>query len=196
MGGCWPQGRIGGSASCRASRVAPSVDSMMVMIGAGLAAAGLYGAAAALEQRQAERVPEESAGKLSLLAQLARNPLWLLGFAAQFAGFAVHAVALRSGPLATVQMLIATELIVAVLLVQAWSGRRPSPGSSAAALTVVAGIAVFLLLTTPSGHVRGPVHSMPPLTPVAAIALGITAAVLILAGLRAAGRRRAVLLAV
>src|SRR5262249_33572699 len=124
------------------------------------------------------------------------NPLWLLGFAAQFAGFGVHAVALRSGPLATVQMLIATELIVAVLLVQVWSGRKPTPASSAAALTVVAGISAFLLLTTPRGHAHSAIHGMPRLTPVAAIVLGVAAAVLLLAGLRAAGQRRAILLAV
>src|SRR5215469_8646957 len=168
---------------------------MMVMIGAGLAAAGLYGAAAALEQRQAERVPEESAGKLSLLGQLARNPLWLLGFAAQFAGFALHAVALRSGPLDTVQMLIAAELIVAVMLVQIWSGRKLSPTSSAAALAVVAGIAAFLFLTTPSGHAHSQGHGMPRLTLVAALVLGGAAGALLLAGLRAAGHRRAIFLA-
>src|SRR3954447_10601184 len=103
--GC-TQGRIGGLASCRRSRFASSVDGVTGMIVTSLAAAGLYGAAAALEQRQAERAPEESAGKFTLLVHLARNPLWLLGFAAQFGGFAVHAAALRSGPLDTVQMLI------------------------------------------------------------------------------------------
>jgi hypothetical protein len=168
---------------------------MMVMIVTGLAAAGLYGAAAALEQRQAERVPDESAGKLALLGHLARNPLWLLGFAAQFAGFGVHAVALRSGPLDTVQMLVAAELIVAIVLVQIWSGRKLNPTSSAAALTVVAGITAFLFLTTPGGHAHGQGHGMPRLSLVAAVVLGAAAMALVLAGLRAAGHRRAILLA-
>jgi drug/metabolite transporter (DMT)-like permease len=168
---------------------------MTGMIVTSLAAAGLYGAAAAVEQRQAERAPEESAGRFTLLVHLARNPLWLLGFAAQFGGFAVHAAALRSGPLATVQMLIATELIVAVLLVQFWSGRKPSVPSAAAALTVVAGIAAFLFLTTPPGHGHRLGHGLPSLTLLAALLLGGSAAALVLAGLRAAGCRRAVLLA-
>jgi len=168
---------------------------MMVMIVTGLAAAGLYGAAAALEQRQAERVPDESAGKLALLGHLARNPLWLLGFAAQFAGFGVHAVALRSGPLDTVQMLVAAELIVAIVLVQIWSGRKLNPTSSAAALAVVAGITAFLFLTTPGGHAHGQGHGMPRLSLVAAVVLGAAAMALVLAGLRAAGHRRAILLA-
>ncbi len=168
---------------------------MTGMIVTSLVAAGLYGAAAALEQRQAERAPEQSAGKLTLLVHLARNPLWLLGFAAQFGGFAVHAAALRSGPLDTVQMLIATELIVAVLLVQFRSGRKPSPSSAAAALTVVAGIAMFLFLTAPRGHGHGAEHVLPHLTLLAALLLGGSAAILALAGLRAAGCRRAILLA-
>src|SRR5260370_38576319 len=133
-----------------------SVVVMMVMIVTALVAAVLYGVGAAVEQRQAAAAPDDSAGKPRLLVQLARNPLWLLVLATQFGGFATHAVALRSGPLALVQMLITGELIVAVLLVRAWSGRKLSRTSWAAALTVVAGIATFLALTTaghgPAGH--------------------------------------------
>ena len=74
------------------------------MIVSALAAAALYGAGAAIEQRQAAAAPQSAAGRPRLLLLLARQPLWLAGIAAQIAGFAAHAVALRSGPLATVQM--------------------------------------------------------------------------------------------
>jgi len=148
----------------------------MVMIAAALAAAVLYGAGAAVEQRQAAAAPESSAGRPRLLLLLARQPLWLLGIAVQIGGFAAHAVALRSGPLATVQMLVSAELVVAVVIVRIWSGRPLGRASWAAALTVVAAVAAFLALTSSGhGHAAGqPDH----------------------AGLRAAGRRRAVLLAV
>ena len=53
----------------------------MVMIVTALAAAVLYGAGAAVEQRQAAAAPESSAGRPRLLFLLARNPLWLLGIA-------------------------------------------------------------------------------------------------------------------
>ena len=168
------------------------------MIVSALAAAALYGAGAAIEQRQAAAAPRSAAGRPRLLLLLARQPLWLAGIAAQIGGFAAHAVALRSGPLATVQMLVAGELVVAVVIVRFWSGRPLSKASWAAALTVVAAIAAFLVLTSPAG--RGHAGGLPqhPLGGAAALgaagggAGGVTSAV---AGLRAEGRRRAVLLA-
>src|ERR1700749_961610 len=114
-----------GAGRCSAS----SVMYMIVMIVSALAAAALYGAGAAIEQRQASAAPQSAAGRPRLLLLLARQPLWLLGIAAQIGGFAAHAVALRSGPLATVQMLVAGELVVAVVFVRVWSGRPLSPAS-------------------------------------------------------------------
>src|SRR4051812_10659664 len=109
----------------------------MVMIASALLAAICYGVGAAVEQRQAGGVPEKAAGRPRLLVLLAQQPLWLAGIGAQFWGFAAHAVALRYGPLTMVQMVVAGELIVAVLLVRRWS-RRPLSGRSwAAAVTVV-----------------------------------------------------------
>jgi len=167
-----------------------------VIIATALAAAVLYGAGAAVEQRQAAAAPQSSAGRPGLLVMLARQPLWLLGIAAQVGGFAAHAVALRSGPLATVQMLVSAELIVAVVIVRAWSGRPLSRASWAAALTVVGAVAAFLALTSAGhGHAAGkPDYIMAAGLGAAATGAGALAAAAV--GLRAAGRRRAVLLAV
>ena len=178
--------------------IASSVVIVMVMITAALVAAVLYGAGAAAEQRQAAEAPQSSAGKPRLLLLLARKPLWLLGIVAQVGGFAAHAVALRSGHLATVQMLVATELVVAVVIVRVWSGRPLSRGAWAAALTVVAAIAAFLAVTSDHGH--GPVHfaSQPDYLMAAALGTIVTgsgALAALAAGLRAAGKNRAVLLA-
>lgn len=177
------------------------------MIVTALISAVLYGTGAAVEQRQAAAAPDRAAGRPRLLATLARQPLWLLGMAAQVAGFGAHAVALRFGPLTIVQMLVASELIVAIVVVRIWSRRPLSRGSWAAALTVVAGIVTFLALASPSGH--GDDLAEPAAGAVAALgitrlgamglaatAAGAAAAAFALAGLRAAGRRRAVLLAV
>lgn len=168
---------------------------MTLMMVSALFSAVLYGVGAAVEQRQAAAAPEESAGKPRLLAVLARQPIWLLGIAAQFAGFAAHAVALRFGPLAVVQMVMAGELIVAVLLARRWSGRRLSRSSWFAALVVMAGIASFAALTAQAagGQVAGvPRHR----TLIAVAVLGIGSTALAGTGLKAAGRRRAVLLSV
>jgi drug/metabolite transporter (DMT)-like permease len=182
--------------------IASSVVVMMVMIAAALAAAALYGAGAATEQRQAAKAPRSSAGRPRLLLQLARQPLWLLGILIQIAGFAAHAVALRSGPLATVQMLVAGELVVAVVMVRIWSGRPLSRGTWGAALTVVAAIAVFLAVTSSgrgNGHDLAHAAGQPGYlmaTGLGAAVSGGCALVAAVMGLRATGRGRAVLLAV
>ena len=175
---------------------APSVVPVMMMIAAALAAAVLYGAGAAVEQRQAAAAPESSAGRPRLLFLLARQPLWLLGIAVQIGGFAAHAVALRSGPLATVQMLVSAELIVAVVIVRIWSGRPLGRACWAAALTVVAAVAAFLELASPGhGHAAGQA-GYAAAAGLGAAATGAGALAAAVAGLRAAGRRRAVFLAV
>jgi drug/metabolite transporter (DMT)-like permease len=176
--------------------ITPSVVSVIMIIVASLAAAVLYGAGAAVQQRQAAAVPQAAAGRPRLLFLLAHQPLWLLGFALQTGGFAAHVAALRSGSLATVQMLMSAELVVAVVIVRVWSRRPLSRASWAAALTVVAGIAVFLALASPGrGHVAGHLdYSVAAGLGAAATGAGALAAAAV--GLRAAGRRRAVLLAV
>ena len=173
-----------------------SVVFVILMIVTALAAAVLYGVGAAVQQRQAAAVPESAAGRPRMLFLLGRQPLWLLGIAVQTAGFAAHGVALRSGRLATVQMLVSAELVVAVVILRIWSRRPLSRGSWGAALTVVAAIAAFLALTSP-GHDHAAAH--PNYAVAAGLGAAITGAGALAAaavGLRAAGRRRAVLLAV
>jgi drug/metabolite transporter (DMT)-like permease len=168
----------------------------MVMIVTALAAAVLYGAGAAVEQRQAAAAPESSAGRPRLLLLLVRQPLWLLGITAQVGGFAAHAVALRSGPLATVQMLVAGELIVAVIIVRVWSGRPLSRASWAAALTVALAVAVFLAVTAPGHHHPAGHPDYNVAAAVGAALSGGSALVAAAFGLRATGRSRGLLLAV
>jgi len=184
----------------------------MVMIVSALLAAILYGVGAAVEQRQAAGVPETAAGRPRLLVMLARQPLWLAGIGAQIWGFAAHAVALRYGPLAVVQMIVAGELIVAVVLVRRWAGRPLSGRSWAAAVTVVLGIITFLALAGPSGkrhHLANAAVTGQAVANdawrqgravLAAVLLAAAALVLLAVGLGvpgtgASGRRRAVLLA-
>jgi drug/metabolite transporter (DMT)-like permease len=148
-----------------------------------------------MEQRQAAAAPQSSAGRLRLVFLLARQPLWLAGIAMQAGGLAAHAVALRSGPLAAVQVLMSAELIVAVVIMRIWSGRRLSRGSWAAALTVIAAVAAFLLAVSPGhDHAAGQPHAVA--AALGAATTGFAALAAAAAGLHAAGRRRAVLLAV
>jgi hypothetical protein len=169
-----------------------------------LLAAVLYGIGAAFEQHQAAGAPDSSAGRLRLIGLLIRQPAWLLGIGAQVGGFAAHAIALRSGPLAIVQMVVAAELIVSVAIVRVRS-RRPLPRSAwAAGAVVVAGIAAFLALTS-CGSSGGPGHGSAGAglsaaglraAGLGAAAAGGAAIAAAAVGLSAAGRRRALLLAV
>ena len=165
----------------------------MVMIATALAAAVLYGAGAAVEQRQAALAPQSAAGRPRLLVRLVKQPLWLMGFAAQVGGFAAHAAALRNGSLASVQMLMATELVVAILVVRLWSGQPLGRASWAAALTVVAAIALFLAATATVQHHAPPRHEHA--AALGAAVSGVAALAAAACGLREAGTRRAVLLA-
>ena len=164
----------------------------MTAIFAALIAAMLYGTGAALQQHQAAAAPDTSAGRPSLLLLLLRRPWWLLGFVGEFGGFVIHAVALHAGPLTVVQMLTASSLIFSVATVRVWSGRRLGWVTWAACLAVVAGIGAFVALTSPGLSVG---HALPRHTGLAALCLGASAAPFAAAGLAAAGRRRAILLA-
>lgn len=168
---------------------------VMVMIMAALIAAVCYGTGAAVQQRQAAAAPRSSAGRPRLLLLLARQPLWLAGIAVQIGGFAAHAFALRSGPLAAVQMIMSAELVIAVVIVRVWSGRPLSRASWTAAFAVVAAIAAFTALTS-AGSGRAAAHPGSAMAAVGAAATSAGALAAAALGLRAAGRHRAVLLAV
>ena len=160
-----------------------------------LGAAVLYGAGAALQQRQAAAAPSQAAGRPRLLLLLARRPWWLLGMAAELGGFAAHAIALRTGSLTIVQMLVASSLLFSVATVRVWSGRRLGWTAWAAVLAIIAGLASFVAVASPaSGHAGVAPGSGP--AGLAAGCLAACAVPLAVVGLAASGRRRAVVLAV
>jgi hypothetical protein len=157
-----------------------------------LTAAVLYGTGAALQQRQAAAAPSQTAGRPRLLLLLMRRPWWLLGIGVELGGLVTHAVALRTGPLTIVQMLVASSLLFSVATVRLWSGRRLRWTAWAAVLAVIAGIASFVALAPPARVVPG----VPGHAGLAAACLAVCAVPLAAAGLAAAGSSRAALLAV
>ena len=98
-------------------------------------------------------------GAARLLLLLARRPWWLLGIGVELGGFAAHAVALRTGPLTIVQMLVASSLLFSVATVRLWSGRRLGWTAWAAVLAVIAGIASFVALASPASNGGAPAGS-------------------------------------
>ena len=184
----------GGPAGCGVTGWLPGGVPVTALVWA-LTAAVLYGTGAALQQRQAAAAPSQAAGRPRLLLLLVQRPWWLLGISVEFGGFATHAMALRTGPLTVVQMLVASSLLFSVATARLWSGRRLGWTTWAAVLAVIAGIASFVALASPAGGDAG-APGVPGHAGLAAACLATCAVPLAAAGLAAAGGRRAVLLAV
>jgi drug/metabolite transporter (DMT)-like permease len=90
-----------------------------------------------------------------LVFRLARNPVWVLGFASMLAGFALQLAALRFGPLALVQPILAVELpfvfVYLAVLAALRHARRVQLRDWLAVVGMSAGISVFLRAAAPSG---------------------------------------------
>ena len=88
---------------------------------------------------------------VGLVFRLARQPVWLLGMASMILGFVFQISALRFGPLALVQPILALELLF-VFGHMAVIGRvKVRRRDWLAAVAMSAGIGLFLRLASPSG---------------------------------------------
>jgi drug/metabolite transporter (DMT)-like permease len=76
--------------------------------------------------------------------QLVRSRLWLAGCAANICGSLVQAAALHIGTVATVQLVLVTQLIFALPLGTLWYQRWPRSWDWLAGLAICAGLALFL----------------------------------------------------
>src|SRR5262249_57554327 len=95
--------------------------------------------------------PKQEAGRIApllpvvgLMHRLVRNPLWLAGWLTNLFGFMAQAAALHLSSVALVQPLMVSQLLFSMPLASAWARRRPLARDWAAALTISAGLAVFL----------------------------------------------------
>jgi drug/metabolite transporter (DMT)-like permease len=156
-----------------------------------LVSALLFALGSVLQQRAGAEAPAPGASS-GLLLRLARRPVWLAGIGADALGFVAQAAALGVGRLAVVQPLLVTSVVFALPLGARLSRQSVRPRDGAAALAVVAGLAVFLTLTRPSGG-----RSEAPLSGwvIAGAACLIACAPLAVLGRRGSPPRRAALLA-
>jgi drug/metabolite transporter (DMT)-like permease len=118
---------------------------MLVAVVSALAAALLYAVASVMQQRAAARAPLDEALKLSLLGRLARSRLWLVGIAADVAGYVMQFLALQHGSLVLVQPLLVCGLLFALPLGAGLRGARLNGIDWAAAVAVCAGLLLFLV---------------------------------------------------
>lgn len=103
-----------------------------------------------VQHHAVELAPPQVAGAWALLAHLARRPLWLLGQAMGTVALVGHALALHFGPLALVQPLVISGIVLAVPVRAAISRRLPARTEVMAVLLAAAGLATFLIASAPS----------------------------------------------
>jgi hypothetical protein len=132
---------------------------ILAAAGAALAAACCYAVAATLQHRAAGRVPVARTLDPRLLGRLVRRPLWMGGIGADVVGTGLHGTALALGPLALVQPLLVTGLIVAVPLEAATNRRRPSRRELGGVVAAGAGLATFVVVADPRPGPIPPAHA-------------------------------------
>jgi drug/metabolite transporter (DMT)-like permease len=116
-----------------------------------LAAALFFAVGTVLQQKAAAGASDEQARRAGFLLRLARQPLWLAGIAVDGLGFVCQAAALGVGRLVVVQPLLAVTIVFALPLGAAIAGQRIESRQMAGALAVTGGLAVFLVVSEPSG---------------------------------------------
>jgi drug/metabolite transporter (DMT)-like permease len=115
-------------------------------------AASFCTATASVCQRFGARRYERAGFDVWLVFRLARQPVWLLGLASMILGFVFQISALRFGPLALVQPILALELLFVFAYMAIISRRvKVRRRDWLAAVAMSAGIGLFLRLASPSG---------------------------------------------
>jgi drug/metabolite transporter (DMT)-like permease len=162
---------------------------MLDAILAAVSAGALFAVAAALQHRSAGLVTAAGRGQAGQRPGFAprtlRHPLWITGALASLAGFGLHAVALRDGPLTLVQPLLITGVIFALPLRQILEHRRPRYAELGWAAALALGLAVFIVISTPADGASQPADLGPAVICLAVFALSIPGCCV--AGRRATG---------
>ena len=118
-------------------------------------AASFFTATSSVCQRLGARTVTVTGFDPWLVFRLARQPVWLLGFSSMLVGFGLQVVALRYGPLALVQPILATELLFVFAYLAVVTAmrqhRRVQVRDWLAAVAMSGGISLFLGAAAPSG---------------------------------------------
>lgn len=103
-----------------------------------------------VQHQAAEHAPASVTGTWALLRHLVRRPLWLLGQVLGTAALVLHALALHYGPIALVQPVVISGIVIAVPVRAAIARRLPGRREVVAVLIASAGLATFLVVSSPS----------------------------------------------
>ncbi|MEV0609844.1 DMT family transporter [Polymorphospora rubra] len=156
-------------------------------------AASCFALSSALHQKAAKQQPRGNPLNPGLLIRLARNRLWLTGWIPDTTGTILQVAALRLGPLAVVQPVMASGLFNAVLTEAALTRRKIAGRDLFAVATGMLGLAGFLVLADVQHGTTNPNPGR--WTPVTVMA-GLTLAVCLLAATRLTDTGRGVALGI
>lgn len=115
-----------------------------------LASAATFSVSTSVQHKVTELAPESGGGFVSLVLHLLGRPMWLLAQSLAVTGLALHALALHSGPIAVVQPVVISGIVLVVPLRAALSRRLPSLLELRAVAVVAIGLAIFLVASHPS----------------------------------------------
>lgn len=126
---------------------------MVVTVALALGAALFLAVGFVVQQRVAAQEPPDERLSFLLLIKLAQRPLWLGGVATMAVGQVLGATALKSGSLALVEPVIATNLLFALPLAAIWSRQRLGVREWVGGLLLIAGLVAFVVAGDPRrGH--------------------------------------------
>lgn len=128
-----------------------------------------------VQHQAAEAAPPSVTGTWGLLRHLARRPLWLMGQALGTVALVLHALALHYGPIALVQPIVISGIVLAVPVRAAISRKLPGGREVAAVLLAAAGLAVFLVVSDPSAGRRAGLGPLPLLMVLGCLAVALAA---------------------
>ncbi len=142
-------------------------------------AAGCNAASSTMQRKANRQMPASRRLNASMLTRIIRQPAWLLGFAAMLVSFLLQGLALRLGPLAVVEPVLAVELPLTLLFASVLFKRRLPRQDWVAVGVMAAGLAVFVATLAPSG---GDAQSVPtsvtaPAAAGTAVGIGLIAAI-------------------
>ncbi len=159
-----------------------------------LGAAALFAAGTALQYREATFAGSVSASPLAVLRRLIVSPTWLLGTGLLGVGLGFHAYALNQGTLTLVQPLLITGVLFTLPASRFAGGPPLRLAEMAWALVLVAGLAAFLVTSTPTTQGSRAVDPLPAFGISAGSAAGV--AVCLLLARRSRGSMAATMLGV
>lgn len=128
----------------------------VIAVSAALASATGFAVSTSLQHHAAGQAPESVRDTAGFVRHLLSKPTWLIGQVLALASFLLHAVALHFGPIALVQPIVVSGIVIAVPMRALMSRRLPHGIELTSVLISTIGLAVFLVATDPSEGIDAP----------------------------------------